>query len=64
MSHPEQITAFDRGQRVRVQVPGLPGFATVRCAVPGDDAGSRDLILVDVDDRRHEVVTAALRWPS
>lgn len=50
---------FDRGQRVRVQAPGVPEFATIRYAIPGDDDGSWDLILVDDEDRRHEINLAA-----
>lgn len=50
---------FDRGQRVRVQAPGVPEFATVRFAIPGDSDGSWDLILVDDEDRRHEINLAA-----
>lgn len=49
------MTTFERGQRVRVRVTGVPEFATVRYAMPGDDEGAWDLILVDDDDRRHEV---------
>jgi ABC-type glycerol-3-phosphate transport system substrate-binding protein len=45
---------FEKGQRVRVRAAGVPDFATVRFALPGDRPGSWDLILVD-DDRRHEV---------
>ncbi|KWX19574.1 hypothetical protein AFM11_35140 [Mycolicibacterium wolinskyi] len=33
----------------------MPEFATVRYAMPGDDEGAWDLILVDDNDRRHEV---------
>ena len=47
--------AFERGQRVRVARTGLPEFATIRFALPGEEPGSWDLILVDDDDRRHEV---------
>jgi superfamily II DNA or RNA helicase len=47
--------AFERGQRVRVLMDGIPEFATIRFALPGDEPGSWDLILVDDDDRRHEV---------
>ena len=50
---------FARGQRVRVNAAGVPEFATVRYALPGDAEGSWDLILVDDDDRRHEVNLAA-----
>ncbi|MDT0456736.1 helicase-related protein [Streptomyces sp. DSM 41527] len=50
---------FERGQRVRVQATGVPEFATVRFALPGDQPGSWDLILVDDEDRRHEVNLAA-----
>jgi superfamily II DNA or RNA helicase len=50
---------FERGQRVRVQAAGVPEFATVRFALPGDQPGSWDLILVDDEDRRHEVNLAA-----
>ncbi|MER6192591.1 helicase-related protein [Streptomyces cyaneofuscatus] len=56
--HPEE-TAFERGQRVVVQRPGMPEFATVRFAIPGEEPGSWDLILVDDEDRRHEVNLAA-----
>jgi superfamily II DNA or RNA helicase len=49
------MTSFSRGQRVRVKVAGVPDFATVRYALPGDEEGSWDLILVDDADRRHEV---------
>lgn len=49
------MTLFERGQRVRVQAADVPEFATVRYAIPGDEDGSWDLILVDDDDRRHEV---------
>lgn len=50
---------FERGQRVRVQAVGIPKFATIRYAIPGDADGSWDLILVDDEDRRHEVNLAA-----
>jgi hypothetical protein len=46
---------FERGERVRVDYPGVPEFATIRFALPGDVPGSWDLILVDDQDRRHEV---------
>lgn len=46
---------FEKGQRVRVDVPGVPAFATVRFAIPDDETGALDLILVDDDGRRHEV---------
>lgn len=46
---------FEKGQRVRVQAPGVPEFATIRFALPGDAPGSWDLILVDDNDRRYEV---------
>ena len=46
------MTTFDRGQRVRVQAEGIPEFATIRYAIPGDADGSWDLILVDDEDRR------------
>lgn len=46
---------FERGQRVRVRSSGVPEFATVRFALPGDAEGSWDLILVDDEERRHEV---------
>jgi superfamily II DNA or RNA helicase len=49
------MIAFERGQRVRVRSDGIPEFATIRFAIAGDDPGSWDLILVDDDDRRHEV---------
>ena len=51
----EAENAFQRGQRVRVSCAGVPDFATVRFALPGDEPGSWDLILVDDEDRRHEV---------
>ncbi|MFB4294843.1 helicase-related protein [Nonomuraea sp. ATR24] len=38
---------FERGQRVRVHFIGMPGIATVRLAVPGDNEGDWTLILVD-----------------
>lgn len=47
--------AFERGQRVRVNCSGVPEFATIRYALPGGEPGSWDLILIDDDDRRHEV---------
>ncbi|KJK51674.1 helicase [Lentzea aerocolonigenes] len=50
---------FERYQRVRVDVEGVPEFATVRFALPGDEPGTWDLILVDDDDRRHEVNLSA-----
>lgn len=56
---PEQEVVFTRGQRVRVQAAGVPEFATIRFALPGDEPGSWDLILVDDHDRRHEVNLAA-----
>ena len=46
---------FEKSQRVRVDVPGVPAFATVRFAIPDDETGALDLILVDDDGRRHEV---------
>lgn len=49
------MTSFERGQRVRVRSAGIPEFATIRFAIAGDDPGSWDRILVDDDDRRHEV---------
>ncbi|QXF84393.1 DUF3883 domain-containing protein (plasmid) [Rhodococcus pyridinivorans] len=45
---------FQRGQRVRVRVDGLPDFATVRYPIPNDETGGVDLILVGDDDRRYE----------
>ncbi|GAA2440604.1 helicase-related protein [Mycolicibacterium llatzerense] len=44
---------------MRVDAAGVPEFATVRFALPGDEDGSWDLILVDDQDRRHEVNLAA-----
>ncbi|MEN8650591.1 helicase-related protein [Streptomyces sp. 21So2-11] len=52
---PEYEMGFERGQRVRVRAAGVPEFATIRFALPGDEPGSWDLILVDDQDRRHEV---------
>jgi superfamily II DNA or RNA helicase len=52
---PDREATFKRGQRVRVQVAGLPEFATIRFALPGEQQGSWDLILVDDEQRRHEV---------
>jgi superfamily II DNA or RNA helicase len=46
---------FTKGQRVRVSVPGVPDFATVRFPIPNEETGGVDLILVDDDGRRHEV---------
>ena len=46
---------FQRGQRVRVRVDGLPDFATIRYPIPNDETGGIDLILVGDDDRRYEV---------
>lgn len=46
---------YERGQRVRVAYESVPEFATIRFALPGEQPGSWDLILVDDDDRRHEV---------
>ncbi len=34
---------FQRGQRVRVRVDGLPDFATVRYPIPHDETGEVDL---------------------
>lgn len=56
---PEYAVVFERGQRVRVRAAGVPEFATIRFALPGDEPGSWDLILVDDQDRRHEVNLAA-----
>lgn len=56
---PEHGVLFERGQRVRVRAVGVPEFATIRFALPGDDPDSWDLILVDDQDRRHEVNLAA-----
>ncbi|HEY0691752.1 MAG TPA: helicase-related protein [Kribbella sp.] len=44
---------------MRVRSEGLPDFATIRFVLPGDAPGALDLILVDDDDRRHEVNLAA-----
>ncbi|MGY2119102.1 helicase-related protein [Nocardia gipuzkoensis] len=52
---PEREVLFEKGQRVRVRADGVPEFATIRFALPGDSSGAWDLILVDDDDRRHEV---------
>ncbi|MFI9807452.1 helicase-related protein [Streptomyces sp. NPDC052301] len=52
---PQEEGAFERGQRVRVHAEGVPEFATIRFALPGDRPGTWDLILVDDEDRRHEV---------
>ena len=52
---PDGEATFKRGQRVRVQAAGVPEFATVRFALPGDQQGSWDLILIDDEDRRYEV---------
>ena len=49
------MTEFLRGQRVRVNVAGIPEFATVRYAIPGDQDGAWNLILVDDSARVHEV---------
>ncbi|WP_206078068.1 MULTISPECIES: helicase-related protein [Pseudonocardiaceae] len=46
---------FEKGQRVRVNSAGVPEFATIRFVLPGDEPGAFDLILVDDEDRRHEV---------
>lgn len=46
---------FERGQRVRVNIPGIPDFATIRFALPADETDALDLILADDDGRRHEV---------
>jgi superfamily II DNA or RNA helicase len=46
---------FEQGQRVWVRSAGVPEFATIRFVLPGEQPGSFDLILVDDDDRRHEV---------
>ncbi|MGW6197290.1 helicase-related protein [Kribbella sp. NPDC055110] len=50
---------FEKGQRVRVSAAGVPDFATVRFVIPGEQPGSFDLILIDDDERRHEVNLAA-----
>ncbi|KQT92054.1 helicase [Marmoricola sp. Leaf446] len=50
---------FERGQLVRVAFEGVPEFAVVRYALPGEEPGSWDLILVDDNDRRHEVNLSA-----
>ncbi len=52
---PDRGAVFERGQRVRVHAPGVPEFATIRFAIPGDEPGTWDLILVDDDEHRHEV---------
>ncbi len=52
---PDGEATFKRGQRVRVQAAGVPEFATIRFALPGEQHGSWDLILVDDEQRRHEV---------
>ena len=52
---PQDAVVVERGQRVHVRVPGIPDFATIRFVLPGDVPASWDLILVDDDDRRHEV---------
>ncbi|MFC9965646.1 helicase-related protein [Nocardia ignorata] len=46
---------FEQGTRVRVDVPGVPRFATIRFAVPNEETGAFDLILADDEGRRHEV---------
>ncbi|MFF0572823.1 helicase-related protein [Streptosporangium saharense] len=56
---PDGEVVFERGQRVRVQKDGVPEFATIRFALAGDKPGAWDLILVDDEDRRHEVNLAA-----
>lgn len=53
------VPVYERGQRVRVRVVGVPEFATVRYALPGEEPGSLALILVDDDDRRYEVNLSA-----
>ncbi|MFB6724858.1 helicase-related protein [Kribbella sp. NPDC056345] len=50
---------FEKGQRVRVSATGVPDFATVRFVIPGERLGSFDLILVDDEEKRHEVNLAA-----
>lgn len=45
---------FTRGQRVRLSVSGLPRFATVNHDIPGA-GGARTLIVVDDDEKMHEV---------
>src|ERR1700729_2466723 len=55
----ESGIVFERGQRVRVQASGVPGFATIRFAIQGEVPGSWDLILADDYGRRHEGNVAA-----
>ena len=46
---------FEKGQRVRVRTAGIPDIVWVRYALPGDEPGAYDLILVDEAGFRHEV---------
>lgn len=46
---------FERGQRVRVRTAGIPDIVWVRYALPGEEPGAYDLILVDEAGLRHEV---------
>lgn len=50
---------FEKGQRVRVRVDGVPEFATIRFAIPGEEPGAFDLILAGDNGRRYEVGIAA-----
>lgn len=56
---PDADGAFERGKRVRVEHPKVPAFATIRFAIPGDQPGAWDLILVDDEDVRYEVNLSA-----
>jgi SNF2-related domain len=51
----DREATFKRGQRVRVRAAGVPEFATIRFVLRGEQPGSWDLILVDDEQRRHEV---------
>src|SRR5713101_7435870 len=53
MSDLDQVT-FESGQRVRLQVPGLPEYGRIRHAMPVD-GGGWSLFVIDDVGRLHEV---------
>ena len=50
---------YASGERVRVQLDGVPDLATVRAAVPASDTSGWTQFLFDHEGGNHEVVLAA-----
>lgn len=46
---------FKKGQRVRVNAQGVPGFGTIRGVLPDDDTGVLTVFFADDEGNRHEI---------